>query len=107
MVEDCGCSLDEAVELLTPYEVIPYIDPEARPHGDADQAEQGGAFCGVPAVSSQSACHIRPIKEFLQPILDKEKFLVTKVADDEADAFITHLGFEPLGTTMQGFAPSF
>ena len=44
------------------------------------------------------------IKEFLQPILDAEKFLVTKVAREDDVRFIEHLGFERLGSTMDGIS---
>lgn len=37
------------------------------------------------------------LRAFLQPILDDEGFLVTKLTRDEPDAFIRRLGFAPIG----------
>lgn len=37
------------------------------------------------------------LRRFLQPILDAEGFLVTKLAPGEPDDFIRRLGFAPIG----------
>lgn len=42
------------------------------------------------------------IHSILGPILQSEQFLVTKCEDGDDDRFVRHLGFQPMGRTMEG-----
>ena len=102
MVEDCGCTLEEATGFLAPYECIPYIDEKQGHMATLIKRNKEVHFAIYRKHRHRTNVTSRRIKDFLQPLLDKEKFLVTKVAPDEDDRFIRHLGFEPLGVTMEG-----
>jgi len=102
MVEDCGCTLDEALHFLAPYEVIPYVDPVRGHMATLIKRNKEVHFAIYRRYRKRAKVTSERIMAFLQPLLDKEGFLVTKVANDESAAFITHLGFEALGTTMEG-----
>ena len=102
MVEDCGCSLDEAMMFLAPYQMVPYVDPKHGHMATLIKRNKEVHFAIYRKHRRKAHVTSERIMAFLQPILDKVKFLVTKVADDESDAFITRLGFEPLGITIEG-----
>jgi len=102
MIEDCGCTREEAMGYLAPYEAIPYIDGKRGHMATLIKRNKEVHFAIYRRFRHRSNVTVLRIRGFLQPILDKEHFLVTKVAPDEDDRFIRHLGFEQLGVTIEG-----
>jgi hypothetical protein len=103
MVEDCGCSLEEATALLSNYELIPIVD-EVKGHLATVLKNRKEIHIAIyRRHRRRNNVTAARILKFLQPLLDKEFFLVTKISPGEDDRFLRHLGFEPLGVTMEGF----
>ena len=102
LVEDEGLSLDVARQALVQFECIPYVDPEHGHMATLIKKNKEVHFAAYRRFRHRSFITPERIAAFFQPVLDKEIFLVTKVAKDESDRFIRHLGFEPLGVTLDG-----
>ena len=102
LVEDNGMTLADARAALAEWEAIPYVDERHGHMATLIKKNKEVHFAGYRRFRGRSHINRRRLAEFLQPILDKEHFLVTKVFDGEDDAFILHLGFEPLGVTLDG-----
>ena len=103
MVEDCGCTLEDAMRYLDPYECIPLIDEKKGHMATVIKRNKEIHIAIYRRWRHRAQVSIARINRFLKPLLEREHFLVTKVAADEDDRFIRHLGFEPLGTTIEGF----
>lgn len=102
MVEDCGCTLEEASMLLADYEMIPVID-EARGHMATIIKRNKEIHLAVyRKFRHKNQVTRAKLAQYLQPLLDKNFFLVTKVAAEDDTRFIERLGFERLGSTMDG-----
>lgn len=102
MVEDCGCTMDEAVGFLSPYECIPLIDEKKGHMATVIKHNKEIHIAIYRRWRNRAQVNRARIAKFLQPMLDKEHFLVTKVGKDEDCRFIRHLGFQPLGVTIEG-----
>lgn len=102
LVEELGHTFEEATQMLARWELIPYVD-NARGHmATLLKDKKEVHFAVYRCFRKKGHINTATLSEFLQPILDKESFLVTKVADDESSAFIERLGFEELGSTIDG-----
>ena len=102
LVEDEALSLGMAREALICWEALPFIDPEYGHMATLIKRNKEVHFAAFRRFRRKGHISARRISSFLQPILNKEVFLVTKVASDESSTFIERLGFEELGTTMDG-----
>lgn len=102
MVEDCGCTLEEATGFLVPYECIPLIDEKKGHMATVIKRNKEIHIAIYRRWRHKAQVNRERINKFLQPLLDKEKFLITKVSPGDDDRFIRHLGFEPLGVTIEG-----
>lgn len=102
LVEDENLSYDEAMEALKDWEIIPYIDEKRGHMATLIKRNREVHFAIYRKYRSRGNVTTRRIKEFLQPMLEKNVFLVTKVGKDESARFIEHLGFQELGATMDG-----
>lgn len=103
LVEDEGVPLEQAVEMLGNWECVPYVDPVHGHMATLIKRNKEVHFAAYRRFRHRS--HITPkrLREFFQPILDKEIFLVTKLAVGADDArFIQHMGFQELGVTLDG-----
>ena len=102
LVEDEYIPAEQASEMLLDWECIPYVDPVHGHMATLIKKNKEVHFAAYRRFRHRS--HITPkrLREFFQPILDKEIFLVTKVAKEEDARFITHLGFQELGVTLDG-----
>jgi len=103
LVEDEGIPYEQAMEMLADWECIPYVDPVHGHMATLIKQKKEVHFAAYRRFRHRS--HITParLREFFQPILDKEIFLVTKLLVGADDArFITHLGFQELGVTLDG-----
>ena len=102
MVEDCGLSLEEAGAALADYETIPVMD-DARGHMATILKRNKEIHLAVfRKFRHRNQVTVEKLTQYLKPLLDKNHFLVTKVASDEDSRFIERLGFEQLGSTMDG-----
>lgn len=102
LVEDERIPAEQAIEMLSNWECIPYIDPQYGHMATLIKQKKEVHFAIYRKFRHKAFVTRRRIAEFLQPILDKEIFLVTKVAKEEDARFITHLGFQELGVTLDG-----
>ena len=103
LVEDEGMSLGQAREVLASWEKLPYIDPEHGHMATLLKNKKEVHFAAYRRFRKHGHINTARLTGFLQPILDKEVFLVTKLAPDEPSAFIEHLGFQQLGVSMDGY----
>lgn len=102
LVEDEGMTLEAALQVLALFECIPYT---CEKHGHVATLIKRKKEVHF-AIYRRHRKHVlishSRIAEFLQPILDKEVFLVTKLAAGESSTFIERLGFQRLGSTIDG-----
>jgi len=103
LIEDEGMSHEQARDVLAPWEALPYIDPEHGHMATLLKNKKEVHFAAYRRFRKKGYINAARLTEFLQPILDKEVFLVTKLADSEPSAFIEHLGFQALGVSMDGY----
>lgn len=102
LVEDEGLTYDEAMEALKDWEIIPYIDEKRGHMASLIKRNREVHFAIYRKYRARGNVTTKRIKDFLQPLLEKNVFLVTKVGKDESARFIEHLGFQELGATMDG-----
>lgn len=102
LIEDEGLTHGDARNTLMGWQAIPYIDPAHGHMATLIKRNKEVHFAAYRRYRRKAQVTSRRIAEFLQPLLDKEVFLVTKLAPDEEAGFIKHLGFEELGVTMGG-----
>lgn len=102
LVEDEGMTYEEAMAALADWECLPFTDPVHGHMATLIKRNREVHFAIYRRFRHKAQVTSRRIAEFLQPLLDKNIFLVTKVADGESSRFIEHLGFQELGTTMDG-----
>ena len=102
LVEDEGLSLGEARNVSMGWQAMPYVDPVRGHMATLIKRNKEVHFAIFRKHRRRAQVTSKRITDFLQPILDKEVFLVTKVAPGEDSRFIEHLGFEELGVTMGG-----
>lgn len=101
-MEDEGMTLEQALQALTRFECIPYT---CEKHGHVATLIKRNKEVHF-AIYRRHRRHVlisaKRIAEFLQPILDKEVFLVTKLGKGDDATFIERLGFQRLGSTIDG-----
>lgn len=102
LVEDEGLSFEEASHVLGYWECIPYIDPIYGHMATLLKRNKEVHFAGYRRFRRKGYITPERIRSFFQPILDREVYLVTKLGRDEPRAFIEHLGFQQLGSTIDG-----
>ena len=102
LMEDEGLTLEQALQLIASYECIPYNDPVHGHVATIIKRNKEIHFAAYRRFRKKVLISTERIAEFLQPLLDKEVFLVTKVAKDENCRFIERLGFQRLGSTIDG-----
>lgn len=102
LMEDEGMTYPEAMLALEPWECIPYIDAKRGHMATMIKLNREVHFAIYRKYRNTGQVTSRRIAEFLKPVLDKNVFLVTKVAAGEDHRFIERLGFEELGVTMDG-----
>lgn len=101
LVEDENLTYEEAMSALVGWEMIPYI--EGGEHmATLLKKNKEVHFAIFRKHRHKGRVNMRRIKEFLEPLLNEEIFLVTKVGRDEDARFIERLGFQPLGSTING-----
>lgn len=102
LVEDEGMTYEEAMNALKDWECIPFTDPVNGHMATLIKRNREVHFAIYRRFRRKAQVTAHRIAEFLQPILDKNIFLVTKVGKDDSVKFIERLGFQELGTTMDG-----
>ena len=102
LVEDEGLTYEEAMEALKDWEIIPYIDEKRGHMATLIKRNREVHFAIYRRHRARGNVTTKRIKDFLQPLLEKNVFLVTKVGKDESARFIERLGFQELGATMDG-----
>ena len=102
LVEDEYIPAEQASEMLLDWECIPYVDPVHGHMATLIKKNKEVHFAAYRRFRHRSNITPKRLREFFQPILDKEVFLVTKVAKEEDARFIRHLGFQELGVTLDG-----
>lgn len=102
LVEDEGLTYDEAMEALKDWEIIPIIDERNGHMATVIKRNREVHLAIYRRFRHRNAVNARRIRDYLQPMLEKNVFLVTKVGKDESARFIEHLGFQELGATMDG-----
>lgn len=102
LVEDEGVPLEQAHEMLGRWQCIPYIDPAHGHMATLIKLNKEVHLAVYRRFRGKGHINRRRILEFFKPILDKEIFLVTKLAKKDDASFITRLGFQELGVTLDG-----
>ena len=102
LVEDEGMTLEQALQVLATFECLPYRDPKHGHVATIIKRNKEIHFAAYRRYRKKVLISHARIAEFLQPLLDKEVFLVTKLAKDESPTFIERLGFQRLGATIDG-----
>ena len=102
LVEDEGLSYAEALAALNNWEYIPIIDERNGHMATVLKRNREVHLAIYRRFRHRNAVTSRRIREHLQPLLEKNVFLVTKVGKEESARFIEHLGFQELGATMDG-----
>lgn len=102
LVEDEGMDIAQAMSALDSWELLPYIDEKHGHMATLLKKNKEVHIAGYRRFRKHGHVNGRRLAEFFKPILDAEVFLVTKLAADEDSRFIEHLGFEPLGVTIDG-----
>ena len=102
LVEDEGLTIAQAMSMLDDWELLPYIDEQHGHMATLLKKNKEVHIAGYRRFRKRGHVNARRIAEFFKPILDAEVFLVTKLAPSEDSRFIEHLGFEPLGVTIDG-----
>ena len=102
MVEDCNCTIDEAAQLLADYEMIPVIDA-TRGHMATIIKRNAEIHLAIfRKFRHKNQVTVEKLKQYMQPLLDKGGFLVTKIEAGADPRFIERLGFVKMGSTMDG-----
>lgn len=102
MIEDCGCTFEEATLLLANYEVVPIID-EKRGHMATIIKQNKEIHLAIfRKYRHRNQVTVEKLQQYLAPLLAKEHFLVTKIEPGGNGRFVERLGFEKLGTTIDG-----
>jgi len=102
LIEDEGLTMQQAVIVMKPFELIPIIDPVQGHMGTLAKLKKEVHLAVYRKHRAKAQCTRDRVRQTLQPLLDKEVFLVTKV-DKPADArFVQRLGFQRLGGTIGG-----
>lgn len=107
LIEDEGLTLEVAMQLLDQFEMIPYIDPVHGHMATLIKKNKEVHFAAYRKFRHRSYITPDRLASFFQPVLDKEVFLVTKVASNEDRRFIKRLGFQELGVTLDGEIQTF
>lgn len=102
LVEDEGLTYEEAMTALAEWEHIPIIDERNGHMATVLKRNREIHLAIYRRFRRRNAVSLRRIREHLQPLLDENVFLVTKVGKEESSRFIEHLGFQELGGTMDG-----
>lgn len=102
LVSDEGMTLEQALQVLALFECIPYACEKHGHVATLIKRKKEVHFAAYRRFRKKVLISHARIAEFLQPILDKEHFLVTKLAKGEDSSFIERLGFQQLGSTIDG-----
>lgn len=96
LMQDEGLSYEAAREMLEGYEFIPYVE-NGEHMATLLKKNAEVHFAGFKQYRGKGYITRRRLREFLEPILKREGFLTTKLADGEPDVFIKKLGFVEMG----------
>lgn len=102
LVQDEGMTIAQARETLSGWEAIPFIDPKHGHMATLIKRNREVHFAIYRRFRRKAQVTSRRIAEFLQPLLDKNIFLVTKIDNPEDAKFIEHLGFQELSVAPDG-----
>lgn len=102
LVQDENMPLAQARELLAGWEAIPFIDPKHGHMATLIKKNREVHFAIFRRFRHKAQVTTRRVAEFLQPLLDKNIFLVTKTDRPEDAKFIEHLGFQELSVAPDG-----
>lgn len=96
LMQDEGLDYRHARERLEGWEAVPYVEDGTHM---ATLIKRGAEvhFAAFRQYRGRGYITRARLRTFLQPILDAEGFLVTKLAPGEPDSFIRRLGFAPIG----------
>lgn len=100
LVQDEGLSFEDAARALVGWELIPYIDTLHGHMATLIKKNREVHLAVFRRFRGKGHINAARIREFFQPILDKEVFLVTKLAAKDDPRFILHFGFQELGVTI-------
>lgn len=100
-MQDEGLSYPQARELLEGYECIPYVEDDIH-KATLIKKNAEVHFAIFKQYRGRGEVTRRRLREFFQPILASEGFLITKLGPDESEAFVTRLGFVKVGGTLTG-----
>ena len=95
-------TIAQAMSMLDDWELLPYIDEQHGHMATLLKKNKEVHIAAYRCFRKRGHVNARRLAEFFKPILDAEVFLVTKLAPGEESRFIEHLGFEPLGVTIDG-----
>lgn len=102
LMDDEGLSLSDARAVLAGWEAIPYIDQKHGHMATLMKRNREVHFAVFKKYRLRHHINVTRIKKFLQPILDSNVFLVTKLDNPKDEPFIKRLGFEELSVANDG-----
>jgi len=102
LVEDENLTLAQARELLSGWEAIQITDPVLGHMATVIKKNREIHLAIYRRFRHRSHVNAKRIREYLQPLLDANLFLVTKIDRQQDAKFIEHLGFQKLGIAPDG-----
>lgn len=99
LVADEGLSYPDARRALEGWAAIPFIDENGEHLATLIKRGAEVHFAAFQRHRAKGHITRARLRAFLQPVLDAEGFLTTKLAPGEPDGFIRRLGFAPIGRT--------
>ena len=102
LLDDEGLSYEQAKLLLSNWEPIPIIDAKRGHMGTIIKKNREIHLAIYKRFRRRGQVTSRRIAEILQPMLDSNVFLVTKIDKIEDADFIERLGFQEIGVDQAG-----
>jgi hypothetical protein len=102
LMDDEGLSYEQARELLLAWERIPINDPVLGHMATILKRNKEIHLAIFKRFRAKAQVSRKRILEHLQPLLDREIFLVTKIDKPEDARFIERLGFEDISLADDG-----
>lgn len=102
LVEDECVSMEDAISLLAPWELLPVVDGVHGHIATIIKLNKEVHVAMYRRYRNKAQVSARRLRLFLKSLLDKEVFLVTKLGPNEDARFVERLGFQPIGGTIDG-----
>jgi len=102
LVEDENLSYEQAMAALNEWQLIPINDKDGNHLATLLKKNKEIHLAIFRRYRHKGKVTLKRIREILEPMLNEEIFLVTKVGREDDARFIERLGFQTLGSTIDG-----